>query len=90
MQFDGNIISTLRDTIKCSINILFEHCEDVLHNRQKCCPYFILIMKTFAEQKTKCGNGEKTMDKDENKKACVCSPNILFSCTCWLSHHSFM
>ena len=44
--------------LNAALNFL-EHCEDVLHNRQKCCPYFILIMKTFAEQKTKCGKRRK-------------------------------
>ena len=40
---------------------------------------FYFDNENFVEQKTKCGKRRKNIAKDENKKACVCSPNILFS-----------
>ena len=58
---------------------------DVISLTREVIPYFILIMKSLPSKKN-VEDGEKLL-KMRMKKACVCSPNILFSCTCWLSHH---
>ena len=58
---------------------------DVISLTREVIPYIILIMKSLPSKKN-VEDGEKLL-KMRMKKACVCSPNILFSCTCWLSHH---